>query len=57
MTVTEDPEPISQPLLSLSDVVAGYGAGDVLKGVSLKVWESQGNLPNRPQWGREIHCA
>ena len=41
MTVTEETEPNSQPLLSLSDVVAGYGAGDVLKGVSLKIWEAK----------------
>lgn len=41
MTATETAEPNSQPLLSLSEVVAGYGAGDVLKGVSLKVWQGQ----------------
>jgi branched-chain amino acid transport system ATP-binding protein len=41
MTATKTTEPKSAPLLLLSDVVAGYGAGDILKGVSLKVWEGQ----------------
>ena len=43
MTATETSEHNSPPLLSLSDVVAGYGAGDILKGVSLKV--RQGQVP------------
>ena len=34
-------KPAAEPLLALSDVVAGYGAGDILKGVSLKVWAGQ----------------
>jgi branched-chain amino acid transport system ATP-binding protein len=41
MTATKPTESNSPPLLSLSNVVAGYGAGDILKGVSLKVWEGQ----------------
>lgn len=41
MTAKETTDLNSQPLLSLSDVVAGYGAGDILKGVSLKVWKGQ----------------
>jgi branched-chain amino acid transport system ATP-binding protein len=41
MTATRTTEPTSPPLLSLSEVVAGYGAGDILKGVSLKVREGQ----------------
>lgn len=41
MTATETSEHNSPPLLLLSDVVAGYGAGDILKGVSLKVGQGQ----------------
>jgi branched-chain amino acid transport system ATP-binding protein len=41
MTATKTTEPTSPPLLSLTEVVAGYGAGDILKGVSLKVREGQ----------------
>jgi branched-chain amino acid transport system ATP-binding protein len=41
MTATETAEHNSPPLLSLSDVVAGYGAGDILKGVSLIVRQGQ----------------
>ena len=41
MTATRTTESNSPPLLSLSNVVAGYGAGDILKGVSLKVWEGR----------------
>jgi branched-chain amino acid transport system ATP-binding protein len=41
MTATETAEHNSPSLLSLSDVVAGYGAGDILKGVSLEVWQGQ----------------
>ncbi|TVZ01963.1 ABC transporter ATP-binding protein [Trebonia kvetii] len=41
MTAPETAEHNSPPLLSLSDVVAGYGAGDILKGVSLKVRQGQ----------------
>ena len=41
MTATETGDPNSPPLLSLSDVIAGYGAGDILKGVSLKVAQGQ----------------
>lgn len=41
MTATETAETDAPPLLSLSDVVAGYGAGDILKGVSLKVRRGQ----------------
>jgi branched-chain amino acid transport system ATP-binding protein len=41
MTAAASAQPDSEPLLSLSGVVAGYGAGDILKGVSLKVWPGQ----------------
>jgi branched-chain amino acid transport system ATP-binding protein len=41
MTATETAEHNSPSLLSLSDVVAGYGAGDILKGVSLEVRQGQ----------------
>ncbi len=41
MTATETAEHNPPALLLLSDVVAGYGAGDILKGVSLKVVQGQ----------------
>jgi branched-chain amino acid transport system ATP-binding protein len=37
MTVTASAEPGTGPLLSMTGVVAGYGAGDILKGVTLEV--------------------
>ena len=36
---TQHAEP--EPLLVLKDVVAGYGAGDILKGVTLDVHEGE----------------
>lgn len=41
MTATATAKPDAAPLLILTDVVAGYGAGDILKGVSMQVWAGQ----------------
>ena len=60
MTGEENGEPNSPPLLSLSDVVAGYGAGDILKGVSLKVWRGQVTCligPNGAGKSTVLKCA
>jgi branched-chain amino acid transport system ATP-binding protein len=33
------PQPEATPALEVQDVVAGYGGGDVLRGVNLTVWQ------------------
>ena len=43
-----------ETLLELDDVVAGYGAGDILKGVDLESLVAR-DLPDRTERGGQVH--
>ena len=46
---------MSDDLLRLSGVVAGYGGGDVLQGVEIGVPEGVGGVHRRPERRRQVH--